>query len=119
MTALKTPQEVFDLSMTDPAWRDWYMARPERIKEMVKLYPYEKYRMKPDAPYGVICPGTTVYLLSYSEDGYVRVRVRPDDLLPEAVEHILDLCKTHNKSIESIFHPQEAFVNPNFLEPIE
>lgn len=111
--------------MTDTVWKKWYDSRPAMIKSLVQQYPWTKYRVKEGAPYSISVPGSVVHLVSYRENGYLRVALLAEDILPEGIEHIKKLIKDHGKK-ESDFlldgmpvTGHEIILHPSHLEPIE
>lgn len=117
---MQTAKEKFAEIMKNVAFNEWYMSRPERIKELIQQYPYEKYIMKDDAPYGLTSPGQIVYLVAYQESGHVRVGVRAEEFTQPTLDHIKMLCKRHGKDFEEMKLTNcSAHIDPKYLEPIE
>ena len=101
---------------------EWLATRPPAIQDMVSLYPPGEYKIKEDAPYGVSTPGTTVNLVSYSEDGTVGVVVMAENKTDEAIEHEKQLGAQHGRTPQEIeeLHKTniKVMVEPKWLELI-
>ncbi len=99
-------------------WNEWVASRPQNLQVLIALYPPGEYVMNQDAPYGVSCPGTKVYLHSYNENGTIGVIVTPENKLPAAYEHEKYLAEKHGKldKLREI-HAQavKVFVDPQYV----
>lgn len=105
--------------MQNPVWKKWYDERPAMVQQLVKQYPFDTYRIKEGAPYGIACAGTTVHLESYTERGDVGVIVLHTDLLPEAIEHIRDLTTIHAKNFDRMVrNDYMVHIDPQWMEEI-
>lgn len=80
------------MEASDPVFEAWFLTRPPKVQALIRQYPDEQYRIKAGAPYGISCPGTIVAIESYNEAGGGRVSIEPENLLPEALRHIHELC---------------------------
>lgn len=104
-------------------WEDWLETRPESVQRLARKYPPGKYRIKPGAPYGVSCPGTTVYIHGYTEDGEVIVLILAIDKLPEAIDHEIIVGKSHGRTDQELeeIHAMDikTYIDPKWIELIE
>lgn len=82
-----TRQEKFKEHMKTPRFKEWYDTRPKKVQLLARRFPFERYRIKKGAPYGISCGGTLVDLVALRESGQVTIIVRAKDKLPAAIEH--------------------------------
>jgi hypothetical protein len=102
-------------------WLDWVTTRPKNVQDLIAKYPPGQYMIKPDAPYGVSCPGTMVTLYSYGNDGMIGVVVKPEDKLPEALEFERELLEKHgrlHKLKEIQGSAIQVSIDPQYMELI-
>lgn len=101
-------------------FKRWLATRPAIIQEMAAAYPPGRYRMTPDAPYAISCPGTLVTLIGYTEVGKVIVVVDAEDLRPEAIEHQKKLLNRRGGDYSEVDgKPSQVYVDPNYIELVE
>ena len=111
-------EEKFKERMSNPVYKQWYDERPPIIQEMIRKYPYDYYRMTPDAPYGITCPGSKVELLGYNEDYTVSVKISPEDFLEQTKAHIRHLCDVHKKDYNKMSSkPTMVQIHPDYMVP--
>ena len=98
----------------------WLQPRPRIIQEMARNYPPDvEYVIADDAPYAISCPGTIVSIAAYCEDGTIRVAIGPDDLRPEAIEHINTILHPQGRDYEQMKGTaHSAHVDPQYLLPL-
>lgn len=100
-------------------YEQWFSERPPHVQEMIKKYPPGKYVVRQGAPYAISCPGTIVEIVSYGEDGEVGVTIKPENKLPEAIEHEKRLALQHGTPPEKLKKLQESGVmvriDPKYL----
>lgn len=101
-------------------FEEWLATRPQAIQELAKQYPPGDYKIKEGAPYGITAPGCTVNLVSYREDGIVRVVLKAKDKSEAAIQHEDMLCDQYGKTDEEReeIHSSDvqAHVDPQWLE---
>lgn len=123
-----TKEEKFNELMQDVKIKEWYESRPEKIKELVRNYPFDDYIVKEGAPYGISAPGQKVHLYSYYENPNevgIKVIVLAKEKIPSVIEHERYLYELHGlkmkgKSFEEITSQNFVVeVNPIWLEPNE
>lgn len=100
--------------MTRKDYDNWYNKLPPGVQIVVDKYPLGTYEMTADAPYGLSCPGTIVYPLSYLEDELgncteMRVVVKAENKLPAGLAHEKMLCIKHGKDPEEM-HKRDMVV---------
>lgn len=96
----------------------WLASRPQIIQDLGKKYPPGEYQMSENAPYGITCPGTIVYLNGYSENGDVIVVLKPDNMRPEGIEHSNRLMHPQGRDHSEIAKKAiSAHVDPQYLIP--
>lgn len=92
-------------------FENWIKTRPEIIQKIALAYPPGEYKISENAPYGFTYPGTIITLIAYNEDGNVRIRVKPENILPEGINH----AKCIRPSFEISKYPIDAYINPEYL----
>lgn len=116
---MQTAKECFAQMMQNPVQRDWYLGEPERIKEMVQLYPFTVYKMSDNTPDGLLPPGQIVHIRAYCETGYVVVAVYAQQFLPLTCEKIMAaLCEKHKADPNILNENFQVRVDPKYLDPI-
>lgn len=117
---MTTKEEEFKIFLSDPELKNFYDSRPIFIQDFIKNYPWKFYKMKPGSPYAINCEGTYVELVSWRTDGEISVGVYPEHLLPEAKNHLRELCEIYGKDPEeALSSPHRVLVDPEWLEPVE
>lgn len=118
---MKTVGEQFEEWLNDPELSKFYHSRPEKIKQMIQMYPYEFYTISKYAPYGISGPGTIVELIAYQEiSGEIAVVIHPQHLTEGDKEHIKELCQIHHQNYEFMISvPHKVVVEPKYLIPYE
>jgi hypothetical protein len=112
-------KEQHKKNMEKKVFADFYNTRPILVRQLIEKYPWEFYRMKKDAPYGINPEGTKVELLSYRESGEVSVAIESQNLTSDGKKHLKFLCEQYNKDYdEAISVNHRVVVNPMWLEPI-
>lgn len=102
--------------------KKWLKDKPEIIKELAHKFPPGEYRIKENAPYGISCEGTKVFLHSYTEEGEIGVVVMAENKLPAAIKHEIKLGKEFNKTPEEMIEIHKGnvlvYIEPQWLEKI-
>jgi hypothetical protein len=113
-----TPEEMFAKNMEDPEWKAWFNCQPEVIQNLAKQCPFDTYKIKAGAPYGVTCEGSIVHLLSFTESGEVGIVLLARDKLPAAIQHEQKMCALHGTDYSKVKNENiRAYVDPVWLEP--
>lgn len=98
---------------------EWLSTRPRIIQDLARKYPPGEYKISEDAPYGITCPGTIVYLVAYYENGLIRVAVEPHNMLPQGIEHSNSILhpqgRDHSEFIDKAI---SVHVEPKYLIPL-
>ena len=115
-----TPEQKISTLLSDSMFKEWFDDRPNHIQDFISRYPYLKYKVNDNAPYGISSPGTIVFLISYTESLKLKVAVLPENLTTVGRNHIIELGKTYNKDPEEMLqHPHLIEIDPKYLTPIE
>lgn len=96
----------------------WTISRPLAIQGLLEAYPSDvEYIIKENAPFAISCPGTKVGIISYREEGDVKIIIPHENKLPSAIEHEKQLL---NK-IGKIWEPSSTMfiIDPVWLEPLK
>lgn len=117
---MRTKEEEFGFRMQDEAFFKWYHTRPEVVRLQIREYPYNWYKVKSGAPYEITCPGTIVFIISYTERGEVCVGIEPKHITVSALQHMRNLCEKFGTDITPVLKQgTKAYINPIWLEPID
>jgi hypothetical protein len=120
---MKTPQQEFEERMKEPDFAEWYNNRPVKIQEMIKQYPFGTYKVKEGAPYAISCPGTIVEIVSYRENGEVKIIIPIINLQASAIVHIVQLPKGQDQLTKQFHDPLSKAItvdiDPRYLDPIK
>ncbi len=116
---LPTANAEFRRKMKDEVFKTWYRQRPPHIRELVRQYPFDYYRIKEGAPYSISAPGCKVELISYTDSGRVSVVVNPGNYEIDSIIRIRHLGQMNNRDVRgAIKHGTRTYVDPQWLEPI-